>query len=162
MKDVSFLIDYHIWAHTKVMRELLTLDDEEWVKILGGSFPSQRLLMEHLVAADYRWLQRWKGTPIADIPASLTMETPAQLRHAWQPILDEMKRLVQTVYKNDLEKPITFITSRGDKYTMPFWQTFYQVVNHGTYHRGQITGMMRMLGKKPVSTDMFLFFNDKG
>src|SRR3569833_2397683 len=117
------------------------LIDEEWNRQLGGSFPTPRLVCEHLLGADYRWMQRWKGVPKADIPASLKLATAAQLPQAWQPIMDEMKSLVDGMYAQDTQHPISFITFRGDAFTMPFWQTFYQVVNHGTYHRGQMTNM---------------------
>jgi uncharacterized damage-inducible protein DinB len=36
----------------------------------------------------------------------------------------------------------------------------YHVVNHSTYHRGQITTMLRQLGARPVPTD-FLMFHDE-
>ena len=36
----------------------------------------------------------------------------------------------------------------------------YHVVNHSTYHRGQLTTMLRQLGKVPVPTD-FLVFHDE-
>jgi len=35
------------------------------------------------------------------------------------------------------------------------------VVNHGTYHRGQVATMLRQLGAKPaVSTDMIVFYRE--
>jgi uncharacterized damage-inducible protein DinB len=61
----------------------------------------------------------------------------------------------------DAQQPVNFITGKGLNVTQPFWQTLYQVVNHGTYHRGQITNMLRILDRQPVSTDIFLFFNEK-
>ena len=39
--------------------------------------------------------------------------------------------------------------------TKPRWQVFRHIVNHGTYHRGQIANMLRQLGVKPPSTDLF-------
>ena len=34
------------------------------------------------------------------------------------------------------------------------WKVFRHIVNHGTYHRGQIANMLRQLGVKPPSTDL--------
>jgi uncharacterized damage-inducible protein DinB len=43
-----------------------------------------------------------------------------------------------------------------------FWQMFQHVVNHGTYHRGQVTTMLRQLGAAPPkSTDMITFYREK-
>jgi uncharacterized damage-inducible protein DinB len=61
----------------------------------------------------------------------------------------------------DAQRPVNFITAKGLNVTQPFWQTLYQVVNHGTYHRGQVTNMVRILGRQPVTTDIFLFFREK-
>lgn len=44
---------------------------------------------------------------------------------------------------------------------LPLAHSLQHVVNHGTYHRGQITTMLRQLGAKPVSTDMSRFYLDR-
>ena len=161
MKNISFLIDYHIWANNKVLLELHSLTDEEWNKELGGSFPSLHLVCKHIMSADYRWLHRWKGVSLAPIPEAFNAQNNStQLAALWQPIMDEMKATVET-NEGALDKLLVFTTAKGDNYSMPFWQTFYQVVNHGTYHRGQITNMIRMLNRQPVGTDMLLFFAEK-
>ncbi len=162
MENKAFFIDYHIWAHNKVLQQLQGLTAEEWNKELGGSFPSLQQLCKHLVSADYRWLQRWKGIPLAAIPETFVFENPTQLIDIWQPLFAEMKTISESFFESGIEEPINFITAKGDPFSMPFWQTFYQVVNHGTYHRGQITNMLRMLGKVPAGTDIFLFFAERG
>jgi uncharacterized damage-inducible protein DinB len=35
---------------------------------------------------------------------------------------------------------------------------FQHVINHATYHRGQVTMMLRQLGAAPVATDLILFY----
>ena len=42
----------------------------------------------------------------------------------------------------------------GVETTKVKWQIFRHIVNHGTYHRGQIANMLRQLGVKPPSTDL--------
>jgi uncharacterized damage-inducible protein DinB len=34
------------------------------------------------------------------------------------------------------------------------------VVNHGTYHRGQVAAMLRQLGYSPPPTDYLVFFDE--
>jgi len=162
MKDTAFLIDYHLWAHNKVLQQLKTITSEEWNKELGGSFPSLREVYKHLVIADYRWLQRWKGVPFADVPADFVFDSFTQLAATWQPVLGDMEATARQFFEAGIDEPISFITGKGAKHTMPFWQTLYQVVNHGTYHRGQVTNLLRMLNKEAVTTDIFLFFVERG
>ncbi|HWB24021.1 MAG TPA: DinB family protein [Chitinophagaceae bacterium] len=162
MENISFLVDYHVWAHNKVLQQLQAITAEEWNKELGGSFPTLRELYKHLIVADYRWLQRWKGVSLAPIPDTFVFENYTQLNAIWQPILQEMKTVADHFFATDPDQPLNFTTSAGANFTMPFWQTLYQVVNHGSYHRGQVTNMLRMLDKKPVGTDIFLFFVERG
>jgi len=35
------------------------------------------------------------------------------------------------------------------------------VVNHSTYHRGQITTLLRQLGAEPVDTDFLVYYAEK-
>jgi uncharacterized damage-inducible protein DinB len=35
------------------------------------------------------------------------------------------------------------------------------VINHGTYHRGQVTTMLRQLGAQPILTDLMHFYRER-
>lgn len=161
MENLALYIEYHHWAHNKVLQQLSGIPAGDWNKDTGGSFPSLRALYQHLLEADYRWLQRWKGVPFAEIPQGFVVDGYSGLDTMWRPLLDEMVVVAKEFLSTDAERPVHFITGKGLHVTQPFWQTLYQVVNHGTYHRGQVTNMLRMLNQQPVGTDIFLFFNEK-
>jgi uncharacterized damage-inducible protein DinB len=38
----------------------------------------------------------------------------------------------------------------------------YHVVNHSSYHRGQLTTMLRQLAAQPVSLDFLVFHDELG
>ncbi|PYQ50925.1 MAG: damage-inducible protein DinB, partial [Acidobacteria bacterium] len=40
-------------------------------------------------------------------------------------------------------------------------QMMQHLMNHSTYHRGQIVTMLRQLGAKGVSTDYLLYFDEQ-
>ncbi len=46
-------------------------------------------------------------------------------------------------------------------YSNPMWQSLQHVVNHGTYHRGQVITMLRQLGAKPIQTDLMHFYRER-
>ncbi|HVU56434.1 MAG TPA: DinB family protein [Puia sp.] len=160
MNDPGFFIDYHLWAHKRILEQLRALTAEDWNKPLGGSFPTMKALYQHVLEADYRWLQRWKGVPFAEVPADMVVDGYASLQALWLPLLDEQMTVAKSRLAAGAEEPVHFITGKGLHVTQPFWQTLYQVVNHGTYHRGQASTMLRMLDKPSVGTDIFLFFNE--
>jgi uncharacterized damage-inducible protein DinB len=43
----------------------------------------------------------------------------------------------------------------------PLWHMLQHLANHGTYHRGQVTTMLRQLGAKPQATDLILFYRQR-
>jgi uncharacterized damage-inducible protein DinB len=160
MNDQKFFIEYHIWANKKVLQQLPDLTDADWNKQLGGSFPTMRALYQHILEAEYRWLQRWKGVPFAEIPTEMIVENYPTLQTLWLPLMEEQLAVAKERLAADAESPVHFITGKGLHVTLPYWQTLYQLVNHGTYHRGQVTNMLRMLDKPAVSTDIFIFFRE--
>ncbi len=52
-------------------------------------------------------------------------------------------------------------TLRFGIYNNPLWQSMQHVVNHGTYHRGQVTTLLRQLGAEPVLTDLMHFYRER-
>jgi uncharacterized damage-inducible protein DinB len=46
-------------------------------------------------------------------------------------------------------------------FAQPLWQCLQHVANHSTYHRGQITTMLRQLGAKPAGTDLIGFYRER-
>ena len=161
LNNCNLLVEYHQWAHEKIKPVLRELTEEEWSRKVGGSFPTLSALYQHMLQADYRWLQRWNGMPKATIPPDYVVQGYADLERLFWPQLREMVNVAMEVEDEDPRIPVQFITGGGLDVTQPFWQTLYQVVNHGTYHRGQVTSILRVLGKQPVATDIFLFFLEK-
>jgi len=50
----------------------------------------------------------------------------------------------------------------GAEGASPFWQMLQHVVNHASYHRGQITTMLRQLGASPGKPmDMIAFYRTR-
>lgn len=151
------LIRFNTWANRLIAEQIQSFPKELFDKHAGGSFGSLRAVMIHLLESDYLWLNRWKGIPLADIPA-WKFDTVSDIIKVWSPMQDEMVSVAASL-ENDPGKPIKFITRKGVPYTMPFEDLAIHVANHGTYHRGQLTHMIRDLGQNPVSTDYFIFCN---
>ena len=46
----------------------------------------------------------------------------------------------------------TFRYPRGGEGRMEFWQTFSHIINHSTYHRGQLVTILRQAGFTKLSS----------
>lgn len=154
-------IEYQRWANLKMAAQLEALRPEVLEKEFGGSFPSLRLTLLHLLQADYRWLHRLQGFPIVDIPQEWPQADAKRLLSTWRSVQDQLVSRVKELASNE-NQVIKFVTAKGDAYEMPMSDVIAHLVNHATYHRGQLANMMRMAGEKPESTDYFLFVVGQG
>lgn len=57
----------------------------------------------------------------------------------------------------DLEKPVTYINSKGASYTNPVKEILFHVINHSTYHRGQLASVLKQNDIQPPVTD-YIFY----
>jgi uncharacterized damage-inducible protein DinB len=51
--------------------------------------------------------------------------------------------------------------SRGNPWTTPRWKIVLHVVNHGTHHRGQVSGFLRTMGHKPPQLDLIAYYRER-
>lgn len=53
----------------------------------------------------------------------------------------------------DLNKPIPYQNSKGQKFQNKISDILFHIINHSTYHRGQIATDFREKGIEPLATD---------
>jgi uncharacterized damage-inducible protein DinB len=61
----------------------------------------------------------------------------------------------------DLDRKMEYKTLKFGTYSNPLWQSMLHVVNHGTYHRGQVTTLLRQLGAQPILLDLMHFYRER-
>jgi uncharacterized damage-inducible protein DinB len=116
----------------------------------------------HLYSAEWAWYQRWQGlSPTAplrfdDYP---DLET---LRRAWTEQEHKLRAYLESLGEADVTRVINYRLFSGQAGASPFWQMLQHMVNHGSYHRGQVTTMLRQLGATPPkSVDMITYYREK-
>lgn len=64
---------------------------------------------------------------------------------------------VKILDQADLDSAIKYTTSKGDAYTNSVKDILFHVINHSTYHRGQIATEFKQNGMEPLVTD-YIFY----
>jgi len=132
---------------------------------MGNSFSSVRDTLAHLVAVEWVWLERWLGRSPTKIDggeySAETFPTLGTVRERWQKVEGNMRSYLSGLQDSALERPLSYTNFKGERWTYPLWQTLVHVVNHQTYHRGQITTLLRQLGASAPAID-FLVAQDVG
>ncbi|HEX9652931.1 MAG TPA: DinB family protein, partial [bacterium] len=126
-----------------------------------NSFPSIRETLVHMLSAEWIWLTRWNGSSPTGMPESWELSTHASLRRQWLEAEREQTTFVSGLTEDALNKVISYRNTAGQPFANPLWQMMRHVVNHSTYHRGQVTTMLRQLGAEAVATDLIVFFREK-
>jgi len=161
LQDVFTLYEYNRWANGRTLEAAEKLDATALMKNLGNSFPSVRDTLAHILGAEWIWLRRWKGETPATLLAVSEFPTVASLRERFGAVDLERGAFLASLTDDRLQQPFDYKDLAGNAYRLPVIQTMQHVVNHGTYHRGQVTTMLRQLGATPIGTDMSRFYLDR-
>ena len=161
MATLNELFDYNYWARNRQLQACAGLTEEQFLRPLGNSFPSVRDTLTHLLAVEWLWLERWRGRAPRTLLAPEEFPTLAALSQRWQTVEREMREHVAGLSEEALECPLTCISTRGQAWTYPLWRMILHLLHHQSYHRGQVTALLRQLGVQPPKVD-FLDAHDMG
>jgi uncharacterized damage-inducible protein DinB len=159
-EQIRPLFAYDSWANERSLNACAALTPEQFTRDLGSSFRSIRDTLAHISGAQWIWVERLNGRSPSALPAPDACPDLAAVRARWSEVAGELLAFVNGASAADLERVVEYRTSHGD-YRTPVWQILQHLANHGTYHRGQVTTMLRQLGAKPVSTDLIAFYRER-
>jgi len=157
---LRLLIDFHYWARDRALSAVELLTIEQYAKPMGSSFSSIRDTLNHIYGAEWIWFSRWNGVSPTSFP---TDELPdiATLRTKWSELEGKVRALVDAAGEEGMNRVIEYRLMSGTPGASPLWQMVVHVVNHATYHRGQVTTLLRQHNAVPSkSTDLITFFRE--
>lgn len=150
---------YHYWANRRLLPAMERLTPEQYNQDLGSSFPSIRATLAHLLNAETVWLGRMMGEALPPVtPADLP--TAAAAGQRWADLEATYMGLLGMLGETLQERTMMVRTSKGQEFLHSYGEALQHLVNHGTYHRGQIAAMLRQLGEAPPSTDLILYYRE--
>ena len=159
--DFRTLYDYNSWANHRVFDASAALTPEQFTRDLGSSFSSVRDTLVHILGAEWIWLERWHDRTPASLPATADFPDLESVRRRYAEVERNLLDYIASVTQDDLERVIQFKSLAGVPYGQPLGPCLQHVANHSTYHRGQITTLLRQLGAKAVATDLIAFYRER-
>jgi uncharacterized damage-inducible protein DinB len=162
LTDLQTLVDYHYWARDRLLEAIEPLSAEQWRRDLGSSFKSIHETVAHIYAAEWAWHQRWQGnSPTALFPAEKLPDV-ASVRGAWSELEANVRAFLAGLGEAGITRVFEYRLLNGSEGSSPFCQMLQHVVNHASYHRGQVTTMLRQLGAQPgKSMDLIAYYRTK-
>lgn len=162
--DIQLLYEYDRWANNRVVHAAFTLSAEEFTRDLGGSFRSMRDTFVHIVGSEWAWLTYWREpSPSSAFLTDLWTREEAIFDPNAFPDLAAVQSKWEEVEREQVEF-VNHVTDQSLRRMLPVCETqislahlMQHLANHSTYHRGQVTLMMRQLAATPLATDFAMF-----
>lgn len=156
------LVKYNQWANERICGFINEAGDKYADAELISSFPTIRKTLFHLWDAQVIWMKRLRGEssntwPSHNFNGSLKEATDLLLQNSEDYILFTENSTGEN-HLNEVE----FKSLDGTAYHNSIEEIVMHVMNHSTFHRGQLITMLRCAGFNAVgSTDMIRYFRAK-
>ena len=161
LSNVRQLYDYNRWADRRILAVTASLASDDFIRPMGNSFSSVRDTLAHILSGEWIWLERWQGRSPKALLDAATFPTQQSLESRWKTVEHDQTQFIEALTPRRLSEELAYINQKGQPYSYPLWQQLVHVVNHSSYHRGQITTLLRQLGAQAVSTDFLLYYDEK-
>jgi len=148
------MFSYNEWANEAFLEVVRGLTEEQFTRHIPSSFPTVRDTLGHMAFAEWLWLRRWKGESPTTRPEWTKGPSLDVIETQLRAAAEERAKLLDTLTDEDLRRDFAYRNLAGDPYHALLGELMAHVVNHATYHRGQLTTMLRQLDVKPPSTDL--------
>lgn len=167
------LFAYNRWAWQRQLTACRTLSPEQFVQPLISSFPSVRDTLAHLLDTEIYYLHRWRGRTRDEIIAAIgwarsdersklwpeEFRSLSDIEARWHSVQSEVHEYLLSLKEDDLAQKVMYLDSTSKVWTFPRWQMMLHVVNHQTYHRGQLTTLLRQLGVPAPQIDLLITYH---
>jgi uncharacterized damage-inducible protein DinB len=162
LQEAKLLHAFNAWADNRIFEAVALLPDEQYMRDMKSSHGSIHGTLAHMVAAQKIWLSRWLGEPNLKLMTVAELPTLKVIRTTWEKVGFEMAKFLGTMTDRKLQETFSMKTSTGETFTHTYGQAFQHLVDHSSYHRGQVITLMRQLGVRPPGTGMIMFFRETG
>jgi uncharacterized damage-inducible protein DinB len=159
--DIEFLYQFNDWANALTLNAADALTPEQFNQKQGSSFSSVRDTLAHIFGAEWIWLERWKGVSPKSLADHLDLSSMAAFRREWAVVEQERTELISRLNDEALNKIIAYTNTKGEEWSYSLGLMMQHLVNHSSYHRGQVTTMLRQLGAGAVSTDLLIYVDQQ-
>lgn len=156
-KIMSNYADYNLWVNQQFVNWLSPKSDELLYAEVPSSFSTIMKTLDHIWSTEEYWFSVISETA----PTEKKAENELSRDQIFEGLLNasaKLKQFIHSLSEEDLVKEVK-ITNPWFECELPISEYLIQVINHGTYHRGQIVTMGRNIGITDASNTDYNFYN---
>ena len=159
LEAIRELYDYNHWANERVLSAMTPITDDMFTRNMGNSFASLRDTLAHILGAEWIWLERWLGRSPKALLSASDFPTLQALQLRWAAVRLDQNQYIKTLVPDRLNDDVSYTNTRGERYSYALWRQMLHVLNHSSYHRGQVTTLLRQMGAEPAGTDLLVYYD---
>ena len=150
------------WADRSLLDACVALRPDELVRDLQISHSSILATLRHIYDGERVWLHCLRTT--ADLGTWQLPPGPApelsldELWRKWPELWDGYALYFESAADSSLGIELNLQLPGGIEQLFPRWKILRHVLEHSTMHRGQVIGMLRMLGHQPPPNSPMDYF----
>ncbi len=157
------MLRYNAWANQTLLKRIGELPSSVMQAELNTSFPTIARGFSHMYAVERVWYDILSGSEMPDALATSMPFEPHMQNYSVEQFAEafaENARLYEEwiTAQEDLERTVLLDNPYLFKREVRVSDMVLQHVNHGTYHRGNISAMLRQLGHASTMTDYILYW----
>jgi uncharacterized damage-inducible protein DinB len=160
MKEIlSQLSAYNIWANQLLLDAINQLPEEKQKQELQSSFKSLYATALHMLDAENIWWQRMKLQERIVRPSD---DFTGDMKELSNTVLNQNRQWdewINNANEHQLLHVFHYQNTKKEQFKQPIYQMLIHMLNHGTYHRGQLVNMLRQLAVEKVPTTDFIVWS---
>ncbi len=160
VSDFRALYDYNAWANRRMLEACAALTPEQFLQDMKSSFASVRDTLAHIYGAEFIWLERWNLRTPAKLPSAGDFPDFESIRNSLTEMDAALIGFAAGLTPEALIRNLDYKLLSGKAQSGPLAPMLQHLANHSTYHRGQVTTLLRQLGAKAVSTDLIAYHRE--
>ena len=152
---------YNIWANQRLGEVIVNLPPELLLKEMPSSFNTLHSTILHMLDAESMWWQRMKLQENITRPSTNFSGTTVEALQALLLQNRQWEDWIQSATDMRLEHVFSYFNTKRELFKQPTYQVLLHIMNHGTYHRGQLVNMLRQAGQEKLPVTDFIVWSRK-
>ena len=142
-KYFTNLFEYNDWANNAVITTIknMNCEDEKILKTMNHIIAAQDLWLERINNLDNHMIELWEVLSANELVILSKISSSNWLK------------FIKKLRKDKFNDPCEYVNIKGKEFVNIYSDIMQHVINHSSYHRGQINSLLRSLGHEPVIID---------
>jgi uncharacterized damage-inducible protein DinB len=147
------LFTFNRWANARMLDACRKLTPEQYATEPVPGWSSVRATVWHIAVVTEGWLRALANDEDESFPTEGELATVDDAQRLLERANRRFDELLPALTPDWLTRPITY-SKRGRTATLPPWAVLRHIVNHTTYHRGQVASKLKRFGIQQAETDL--------